>query len=261
MATILRYVDMVHLVYQWIPPQKPQALGLLSDRVDTSYKAAREWWAEYRAIRITKLDPTLSGDYSCTVSTYEDEDTSTAPLLVWVPSSSVRVHYWRTSATQVNVTCVARNVAPRPDFTLYTLYPDRNRMDVGSVGRMEASRGGGLWDVGEWGLIDWARTPPDTVVGCIVTVQLTKYRDIHETIYDPNLPIITTTTTTTTTTTPRPRHSSNLANNAPSTGASLLDFSGLFGAANRGSRRRAGWYLKSLSGLFLGLYHWRRGHL
>ncbi|KAF2353452.1 hypothetical protein FHG87_015792, partial [Trinorchestia longiramus] len=102
--------------------------------------------------------------------------------------------------------------------------------DVDTQGRMEVSRGGGLWDVGEWGLIEWAGTPRDTVVGCIVTVPQSKYRDIQETIYNPNLPIITTTTTTTTTTTPRPRHSSNLANNVPSTGASLLDFSGLFGA-------------------------------
>lgn len=78
-----RYVDGVHLVYQWIPPQQPQALGLLSGRVDTSHRAAAQAWARHRAIRVTKLEPTLSGDYSCTVSTYEDEDTRTAPLLVW----------------------------------------------------------------------------------------------------------------------------------------------------------------------------------
>ncbi|KAF2364435.1 Immunoglobulin-like domain [Trinorchestia longiramus] len=123
------YVDTVHLVYQWIPPQKPQALGLLSERVDTAYKAASESWSRHRAIRITKLDPTLSGDYSCTVSTYEDEDTRTSPLLVWVPSSSVRVRYWRISEHLVNVTCVARDIAPRPHFTLYTLFPDRTRLD------------------------------------------------------------------------------------------------------------------------------------
>ena len=80
---VCRYVDEVQLVYQWIPPRVPQALGVLADRINTTFKISGDPWAAHRALFIPRPHPVLSGQYSCTVSTFEDEDTQSAHLLVW----------------------------------------------------------------------------------------------------------------------------------------------------------------------------------
>ncbi|XP_071524417.1 uncharacterized protein [Panulirus ornatus] len=261
------YVDKIHLVYHthvvvtpgvpytcgchtwctvhmWsshlIPPRRPQALGVLSGRVNTTYQASGDPWAAHRAIFIPRPDPTLSGHYSCTVSTFEDEDTRTAHLLVWTPPSSVELKYWRPSEHLVNITCSATGAAPRPDFTLYTRDPNGTRQEV-DVREVNGHRQEGLWRAAAWGLIAWEDTEPDTIIGCTLALPGTSHVETRKKLYHPDLPIITTTTTTTTTTqatTPRagetPRRWSNSTHNVPTTSDSFFDFPGLFGTASAG---------------------------
>ncbi|KAK8378557.1 hypothetical protein O3P69_011215 [Scylla paramamosain] len=176
------YVDKIHLVYQWIPPRHPQALGVLAGRVDTTYRASHDPLAAHRALRIPRPHPALSGQYSCTVSTFEDEDTRTAPLLVWTPPTYTDLKYWRPSEHLVNVTCAASGAAPRPEFTLYTRDSNGTRQDVGvrgTSGRQED----GVWWAGAWGLIVWADTEPGSVVGCTVTLPGTPHEETRKKIY------------------------------------------------------------------------------
>ncbi|XP_071537177.1 uncharacterized protein [Panulirus ornatus] len=229
------YVDKIHLVYQWIPPRRPQALGVLSGRVNTTYQASGDPWAAHRAIFIPRPDPTLSGHYSCTVSTFEDEDTRTAHLLVWTPARYVELKYWRPSEHLVNITCSATGAAPRPDFTLYTRDPNGTRQEV-DVREVNGHRQEGLWRAAAWGLIAWEDTEPDTIIGCTLALPGTSHVETRKKLYHPDLPIITTTTTTTTTTqatTPRagetPRRWSNSTHNVPTTSDSFFDFPSLFG--------------------------------
>ncbi|XP_042235336.1 uncharacterized protein LOC121875052 isoform X2 [Homarus americanus] len=200
------YVDKLHLVYQWIPPLRPQALGVLSGRVNTTYEASRDPWAVHRALYIPHPDPSLSGQYSCSVSTFEDEDTRTAHLLVWKPANFVDLKYWRPSEHLVNITCLASGVSPRPEFTLYTKDPNGTRLEV-DVRGISGHRKDGEWWAGAWGLIVWADTEPDTIIGCRLTLPGTSHTETRKKVYRPDIPIITTTTTTTTTqatTTARP---------------------------------------------------------
>ncbi|XP_042860375.1 uncharacterized protein LOC122246123 isoform X1 [Penaeus japonicus] len=236
------YVDGVHLVYQWIPPRLPQALGVLNGRVNTTYEASQDAWAKYRALYIPNPDPSLSGQYSCTVSTFEDEDTRSANLLVWAPARYVDLKYWRPSEHLVNITCFATGAAPRPKFTLYTRdtngtsHPAAHRKEV-PVRGVSARRENGLWWAGAWGLIVWADTEPDTIIGCTVKLPGTPHGETRKKIYHRDLPIITTTTTTTVATTTTkasepPRRWSNMSQNVPTTTNSFFDFPSLFGAAN-----------------------------
>lgn len=79
-------MDEVQLVYQWIPPRVPQALGVLAGRINTTFRVSGDPWAAHRALYIPRPHPVLSGQYSCTVSTFEDEDTRSGHLLVWSES-------------------------------------------------------------------------------------------------------------------------------------------------------------------------------
>ncbi|KAG0727094.1 hypothetical protein GWK47_035362 [Chionoecetes opilio] len=169
-----RYVDKVHLVYQWIPPRLPQALGVLAGRVNTTFRVSSDPWAAHRALYIPRPHPVLSGQYSCTVSTFEDEDTRVAHFLVWKAPKRVELKYWRPSEHLVNITCHIAGAAPRPKFTLFTHEINgTNRQEV-SVRGQAGQRVEGLWQDEVWGLIVWAETPPETVVGCTLLLPGTK---------------------------------------------------------------------------------------
>lgn len=73
----------VRPVYQWIPGQKPQDLGILKGRVDLLYRASSDPLKMHRALRIVKLNTDISGDYTCVVSTFSGEDSKTKQMIVF----------------------------------------------------------------------------------------------------------------------------------------------------------------------------------
>lgn len=223
------YVDDVQLVYQWIPPRVPQAAGVLAGRINTTFRVSSDPYVAHRALYIPRPHPVLSGQYSCTVSTFEDEDTRSGHLLVWKAPRRVELNYWRPSEHLVNITCFTTEAAPRPKFTLFTHGQNRtNRQEV-SVRGQNGQRTEGLWQAGAWGLIVWAETPPETVVGCTLTLPGTKQTHTATKAYDPNLPIHTTTTTTTEAATERgdtPRQWANGSHASPGAATSFFASSG-----------------------------------
>lgn len=72
-------------VYQWIPESgKPGfAMGLLKDRLDLSFKVTNDNSTMYRALKITNITQDLSGNYTCKVSTFTNEDTQTKQLIIY----------------------------------------------------------------------------------------------------------------------------------------------------------------------------------
>lgn len=71
------------LVYQWIVGQKPQDIGILRGRVDLTYRASSDPLKMHRALRIIKTNTDISGDYTCVVSTFLDEDSKTKQMTVF----------------------------------------------------------------------------------------------------------------------------------------------------------------------------------
>ncbi|CAG9563478.1 unnamed protein product [Danaus chrysippus] len=70
-------------VYQWIATQKPQDIGILRGRVDLTYRASNDPLKMHRALRIVKLNTDISGDYTCVVSTFMEEDSRTRQMIVF----------------------------------------------------------------------------------------------------------------------------------------------------------------------------------
>lgn len=71
------------IVYQWIPTQIPQSLGILKDRLDITYKATDDPKTAYRAMKIVNVTSEIAGEYKCFVSTFADEDYSSKKLTVF----------------------------------------------------------------------------------------------------------------------------------------------------------------------------------
>lgn len=70
-------------VYQWIATQKPQDMGILRGRVDLLYRASSDPLKMHRALRIVKPNTDISGDYTCVVSTFMEEDSKTKQMIVF----------------------------------------------------------------------------------------------------------------------------------------------------------------------------------
>ncbi|KAJ9582121.1 hypothetical protein L9F63_003535, partial [Diploptera punctata] len=71
-------------VYQWIPGQKPQDLGILKGKLDLNYRASEHAATMHRALYIPNPTTELSGEYKCLVSTFSDEDFMTKKMVVFV---------------------------------------------------------------------------------------------------------------------------------------------------------------------------------
>lgn len=71
------------IIYQWIPPQPPQSLGFLKDRIDVTFKILDDPQKAYRAVKILNPLTDIQGEYKCFVSTFEDEDFSFKKLVVF----------------------------------------------------------------------------------------------------------------------------------------------------------------------------------
>ncbi|XP_011702755.1 PREDICTED: uncharacterized protein LOC105458871, partial [Wasmannia auropunctata] len=102
------------LVYQWIYGRYPQADEPAAKYVDLTYKASNDPYTEYRAIKLNKPGVDLTGEYTCVISTYADEQTANASMIVYSP----HFEYCATllidmSKTQLTKLQVAQNRAIR----------------------------------------------------------------------------------------------------------------------------------------------------
>lgn len=70
-------------VYQWIPGNKPQDLGVLRGRLDLNYRASSHDASMHRALCIVNPTTELSGEYKCEVSTFYDDDFMIKPMIVY----------------------------------------------------------------------------------------------------------------------------------------------------------------------------------
>lgn len=71
------------VVYQWIPPKKPQSSGVLADKVDLSYEVSVDPKTSHRALKILNPTSEMAGEYKCMVSTFTDEDFSSKRMIVY----------------------------------------------------------------------------------------------------------------------------------------------------------------------------------
>ncbi|XP_050679926.1 uncharacterized protein LOC126975877 [Leptidea sinapis] len=105
-------------VYQWIPPQKPQALGILKDKLDLSFKVSRNPYTQHRALRISQPTTELTGNYTCVVSTFLAEDEKTKPMTIFVPEKRFDMIMDRLSDGYLNIICSVEGVFPQPELVI-----------------------------------------------------------------------------------------------------------------------------------------------
>lgn len=70
------------LVYQWIPPRAPTALSMFKNRIKKNFTLSDDPNKKYRGVAVTKPLLNFSGDYSCSVQTWQSSDKKSSHLQI-----------------------------------------------------------------------------------------------------------------------------------------------------------------------------------
>ncbi|XP_026732976.1 uncharacterized protein LOC113497586 isoform X1 [Trichoplusia ni] len=171
------------LVYQWIPPMQPQVIGLLKGKVDMSFKISEEPLQAYRAIKIMNPSTLLSGNYTCVVSTFLEEDSQTKSMLVYSPGKDFHFHQEKKYVFLVTLICAAEYLYPRPVMTI--LSKGKPLKSAVTDMRMDSW---GMYSVETQALVhDDDVTSPWEEFVCVLSLPLANYTVNRTTIYYPGL--------------------------------------------------------------------------
>ncbi|XP_050713865.1 uncharacterized protein LOC126996955, partial [Eriocheir sinensis] len=106
-------------VYQWIPNNEPQDLGILKGRLNLKYEVSSDEYSKHRALAILNPTTELTGEYTCWISSFENEDFKRKKLTVYAPPSDMTLTYSKPRDDLVVITCKAGGVFPMPNMALF----------------------------------------------------------------------------------------------------------------------------------------------
>ncbi|XP_015121451.1 uncharacterized protein LOC107044174 [Diachasma alloeum] len=163
-------------IYQWIPPMEPQDIGIISGL--TEYPTENMVHPQsHSIIRLKKVTVEMTGNYTCSVSTFSEDAAAAKHMTVYVPDHDLRIYASPFNKTHINLTCVARGARPRPSLSIIV---NDHEMDNSSI-RFENYRN-----------FPWIRQeaivpdfPDVNVVQCEIYIPGTGYRKRRKFVYYP----------------------------------------------------------------------------
>ncbi|KAJ1528654.1 hypothetical protein ONE63_007049 [Megalurothrips usitatus] len=177
-------------VYQWIPPQKPQELGLLRGRLDLSYQVTKSDASRHRALYIRNPTTDLSGEWKCLVSTFDDEDFMTKKMVVYAHEKHFELTQSRPGHEEsVNITCRAQGLFPEPKMALLRGGEDDNsrlrRAAVLPGVAVQTLARSGAYDIVATKLLDSEELSTPTILACELRVPHINYTRLKSLVYYP----------------------------------------------------------------------------
>ncbi|GAB6028138.1 hypothetical protein CHUAL_002352 [Chamberlinius hualienensis] len=172
-------------VYQWIPPQKPQALGPLSHRLDLDYQASEDNYTMHRALKIIQPTYELSGDYRCQVSSFEGEDDKWGTFVIYAAATFVKIDYRSAGNDLVNISCVATGLYPKPTAEMVVIKGRKqSRNSVPSTTIINQSSTG-LYTISLHRIFEERKLSAETVFECDFSIPSTDYSVYDRLTYYP----------------------------------------------------------------------------
>lgn len=107
-----------HHIYQWIPTKKPYVYPHMKDKIDATYEASTDPYQKHRALSLVNLSWNTTGEYKCSVQTFESLDSKSNYLQIIDLSQSDHKIQRNTDLDFVEIACVATNMFPRPAVNL-----------------------------------------------------------------------------------------------------------------------------------------------
>lgn len=87
--------------------------------INANYTVSDDELQKYRALAITKPMKNMSGNYTCSVSTYSSDDKKTTHLQMIVPESELKLITKLDEENDVlSIECYAKNIYPEPELQI-----------------------------------------------------------------------------------------------------------------------------------------------
>ncbi|XP_050452432.1 uncharacterized protein LOC126852015 [Cataglyphis hispanica] len=183
------------VVYQWIYGRHPLADEPAAKYIDLTYKASDDPYTEYRAMKLNKPGIDLTGEYTCVISTFEDERTANASMVVYSTEEKFDLVYAKKTVDNKNgveITCLAEGLYPQP--TLDISIEDISEKQIENP--IVKLRDDGLYNISSRVAALDEDLLEATVVKCLLSIPKAAYNVSRKTVYYTGM--FTTTSTTTT---------------------------------------------------------------
>lgn len=178
----------LHPIYQWLPPAKPQVLSeQFLSHIETEFSVTDNNFTRHRALNLVNLDTSLSGVYSCRVSSNHGDSFASKPLTVYSKPKKTEFLVTKTARGEANLTCLTGWVYPQPKIRILRETEWHTLQDLSRWSKTVTSWYNGSFHQrthiilpvikpGELLSTPYAR--PQEEVQCEVTIPLTTYKDI-----------------------------------------------------------------------------------
>ncbi|XP_034173707.1 uncharacterized protein LOC117601263 [Osmia lignaria lignaria] len=115
---VIKWYHNMDQVYQWIPPMPPQDVGVLNGFTEYPESNLRHPNSK-SIIHIKMVSIEMGGEYACTISTFQEEDSATMNMIVYAPETDVKIYVSYFNESHLNLTCVEYEAQPRPILKFY----------------------------------------------------------------------------------------------------------------------------------------------
>lgn len=190
------------LVYQWIHGRNPLADEPAANYIDLTYKASDDPFTEYRAMKLDKPGIDLTGDYTCVISTFEDEKAANFSMVIYSTGEMFDFGHQRKIIDDkdgLEATCMAEGVYPQPNLDISVTFRPGKQISRPFF-KMTTFREDGLYNVlSRVDLLD-EELPEAAELRCTLDIPRANYTVSRKTVY------YSRTTTTTSSVTTIPEH-------------------------------------------------------
>ncbi|XP_023347739.1 uncharacterized protein LOC111716499 [Eurytemora carolleeae] len=174
-------------IYQWIPPSHPQGLGAMRGKIDLDFEISKDPYTKHRALFLYNPTVDMSGEYTCKVSTLENEVSLSSMMVVYSPPTQVNLIHRHTSFHSVNISCLVDHAFPRPQVQLYHGQgPSRVRLK--GVHQVTDRYRDGAWKVLVYIILDDSSLHIENLFQCELELPGTNYKITRSTLYSPGFP-------------------------------------------------------------------------
>ncbi|EAA09905.4 AGAP010555-PA [Anopheles gambiae str. PEST] len=117
---VLKWYFNKKLIYQWIPSRTPVGMNQFKNELQTNYSMSDSINYKYRALVIRNPKLNHSGEYMCSVQTYDSFDRRMARFQIVVPEKTLLLHYENDgeSDNMLLIKCSVFMIYPEPNLLL-----------------------------------------------------------------------------------------------------------------------------------------------
>ncbi|XP_022251891.1 uncharacterized protein LOC111087890 [Limulus polyphemus] len=183
------YNNEVKPVYQWIPALSTRYVsGFLQGRLDDTFVAEpMDSYSRYRALRIIKPTIDMTGTYTCVVTSLANQDSREQGMVVYAPAKTIVVNHSLTPSNELEVSCSAKGLFPRPQIELFVSKPGKTVPRSISGASVTTFPREGVFDIELkkiFSIRDLSRTEA-TIFECFIEIPGTDYVTVKRKAYFP----------------------------------------------------------------------------